>query len=85
MYIISEEQPASYRDGKDTAGTLGLVNSTAAAVNDQLGEIQLNAGDVGEQYNFGELPPLVVGSTQTGSGKISFTGANDPRRLTRKR
>jgi large repetitive protein len=49
-YRITETQPAGFTDGKDTIGTAGGV-----VTNDSFSSIILDAGEVGTDYNFGEL------------------------------
>lgn len=51
VYRVVETQPSSYRDGKDTVGSLG-----GEASNDVLYAISVAPGDAGTDYNFGELP-----------------------------
>jgi hypothetical protein len=51
-YAIFETQPAGYRDGLDTVGSLGGV-----AGNDELREISTPSGAQGAEYNFGEALP----------------------------
>jgi hypothetical protein len=74
MYMLTETQPSFYRDGKDTAGTLG-----GTVTNDQLASIAAGPADDGAEYNFGELLPNIE-FPQGNGGKIDFTGTNDPRR-----
>ena len=56
LYQVSESQPANWRDGIDTAGTI-LGKSVGIAGNDQIGQIQLVWGAQAIDYNFGELLP----------------------------
>jgi large repetitive protein len=49
-YRITETQPVGFTDGRDTIGTAGGVVS-----NDSFSSIFLDAGEVGTDYNFGEL------------------------------
>src|SRR5262249_39688101 len=51
-YTITETQPASYLDGKDSLGSLGGVLS-----NDQFGSVNVPVGAQGSNYNFGEVMP----------------------------
>jgi hypothetical protein len=60
-YTVTETQPATFLDGKDTAGTVGGVTRGTAG-NDTITGILLNPDDDGINYNFGEL----VGATLTG-------------------
>jgi hypothetical protein len=54
-YTVTETQPATFLDGKDTVGTVGGVARGSAAVNDVISGIVLNSDDDGINYNFGEL------------------------------
>jgi LPXTG-site transpeptidase (sortase) family protein len=54
-YVITESQPSTYLDGKDTIGTPG--GSTA---NDVFSAIVLASGDAGTDNNFGEITPASV-------------------------
>jgi hypothetical protein len=55
-YQIAEDQPARYRDGKDTPGTpLSLMLFDQKAVDDIFTGIGLAAGVEGKDFNFGEL------------------------------
>ena len=67
-YRLVEVQPAGYFDGLDRAGTIGGV-TVGRAVNpgDRIVNIQLNGGDAGIHYDFGELEP---GSIR---GRVHFT------------
>ncbi len=49
-YTITETQPAGFLDGQDRAGSLGGV-----AGNDVINSIPLAAGQMGTDYNFGEV------------------------------
>jgi hypothetical protein len=51
VYEVIEVQPEGYLDGQETLGTMGGLVS-----NDRFYSIVLGPGDVGEGYNFGELP-----------------------------
>jgi hypothetical protein len=74
----------------NTARSASIASATSVdtASNDEIGPISLSAGDEGEEYNFGEIPKIPVGpggggGSSVGSGKINFTGGNDPRRSRR--
>ncbi|MCA9150436.1 MAG: hypothetical protein KDA92_14090, partial [Planctomycetales bacterium] len=54
-YSLYESQPIGYLDGKDTIGSLGGVVG-----NDAFTKIVLRTGDLGTDYNFGELPGGVI-------------------------
>jgi hypothetical protein len=49
-YEVSETQPAGYRQGTNTLGSLG-----GQIQGDHILSIPVNAGDQGTQYNFGEI------------------------------
>ncbi len=55
-YTLRETQPIGWLDGKDTPGlVLGTVTGTADYPGDAIRQIFLGWGDVGTQFNFGEL------------------------------
>ncbi len=56
-YSIIETQPDGYLDGKDSVGTVRGVERGQDTGQDELAAIVLKQGDVGVQYNFGELRP----------------------------
>lgn len=55
IYRLVETQPAGYNDGKDTIGSLG-----GEKLNDDFFKISVKPGDVGVDYNFGELKPQTI-------------------------
>lgn len=56
QYAVEEVQPAGYLDGLDTPGTIaGATVGAALNPGDEIGQIALRWGDVGQDYNFGEL------------------------------
>ena len=60
-YQITETQPAGYLDGIDTVGSIrgravGRVGGQSVG-QDSITEITLRQGDLGTEYNFGELKP----------------------------
>ena len=79
VYRVVETQPANYKDGKDTAGTLGGI-----AGNDVISSIPVAPGDFGLEYNFGErlkpdipdvppqTPPVTVPNNLWGAAPTSF-------------
>lgn len=73
-YAITETQPSSYKDGKDTAGSLGGTN----AMNDIFADILVGISAAGVNYNFGELPPDVadLGILKTASASSVTVGSN---------
>lgn len=58
VYTIDETQPDNWLDGRDTPGTVsGSIVGAVATDNDALHDIALGWGDIGVDYNFGELLP----------------------------
>ncbi|MDA1053286.1 MAG: carboxypeptidase regulatory-like domain-containing protein [Planctomycetota bacterium] len=53
-YAVTEQQPIGWRDGKDTAGSIG-GQTVGIAGNDRISGITLRWGDGATQYNFGEF------------------------------
>ncbi len=56
QYAVMEVQPAGWLDGKDTPGNLGGV-AAVSPPGDMISMIMINWGDMGTEYNFGELLP----------------------------
>ncbi|QDV63488.1 Serine-aspartate repeat-containing protein D precursor [Crateriforma conspicua] len=55
--IIQLDQPVDLQDGTDAAGTIdGIVVGSAVNPGDSIVGVQLDGGDDGIEYNFGELP-----------------------------
>ncbi len=76
-YTVTETQPSTYPDGKDTVGRVaGLPVGTLG--NDLTSNITLGIGAVGTGYDFGELPP----TTAVVSGAVYIdtnnNGTQDP-------
>lgn len=67
VYRIVESQPANYRDGKDSIGSLGGLVS-----NDVLYSISVQPGDAGTDYNFGELPRVEIPDAGSSTPNISY-------------
>ncbi|MBL8483770.1 MAG: DUF11 domain-containing protein, partial [Rhodocyclaceae bacterium] len=63
-YTLSETQPATYLDGKETAGTAGgTVNNAAfgtSAATNRIAAIAFNASAAASGYLFGELQPATL-------------------------
>ncbi len=60
--IVEVDQPADLEDGKDAAGTIdGQVVGSAINPGDEIRDIALGGGDVGVEYNFGEVPLGSIG------------------------
>ncbi|MFM8573003.1 MAG: collagen binding domain-containing protein, partial [Pirellula sp.] len=64
LYSLFELQPAGLFDGQDSPGRVGDQIRGSLLANDRIGNILLNGGDVGVEYNFGELEPSSI------SGKV---------------
>ncbi len=60
QYTLREQQPSGYLDGIDTPGKVRGKTSGRSDGIDSLTSIQLNQGDVGVDYDFGELEPSSV-------------------------
>lgn len=57
-YTIRQQQPTGYLDGLDTAGTIdGITVGQAINPGDKIRDIELRQGQIGLEYNFGELMP----------------------------
>ena len=55
-YTLAESQPSGYLDGRDAAGTIdGRVVGTPVNPGDEIRAVQLQWGDQGQDYDFGEL------------------------------
>jgi len=55
-YTVVEIHPAAWLDGKDTPGNLGGV-ADVSPPGDRITQIMINWGQMGTEYNFGELLP----------------------------
>ncbi|MEX0642795.1 MAG: SdrD B-like domain-containing protein [Pirellulales bacterium] len=55
-YAVMEVHPAGWLDGKDTPGNLGGV-ADVSPPGDMISQIMINWGQMGTEYNFGELLP----------------------------
>lgn len=66
-YGVAETQPTGFFDGRDSAGSLGGVVDDAA---DRITMVMLAPGEMGMNYNFGELRPASI------SGSV-FADDND--------
>ena len=71
IYVISETQPTTHRDGKDALGSLG-----GTMTNDRFADIAARPGVDGVEYNFGELGLPVVIQEHTGGKKSLFDFIN---------
>lgn len=60
QYSVVETQPPGLLDGIDTVGNIRGETVGQADTNDRLSSITLKQGDVGEEYNFGELVPAAI-------------------------
>ncbi|MFN5101505.1 MAG: SdrD B-like domain-containing protein, partial [Planctomycetota bacterium] len=70
LYELFEAQPVGLFDGQDSVGRFGNEIRGSLIANDRIGNILLNGGDVGIEYNFGELQP----STISGNVHIGLPG-----------
>lgn len=69
--IVESEQPANYFDGIDTPGTVnGSPVGTVTNPGDSLEAVLLTGGQVGINYNFGELAPASI------RGRVGLTDAD---------
>ncbi len=60
-YRLVEVQPPGYLDGLDRAGTVdGQQRGVAQAEGDTIDQISLAGGEVGQDYDFGELLPVSI-------------------------
>ena len=68
VYSLQQTQPNGWWDGRDNAGTVGGV-PVGRAINpgDRIEQIQLQWGDEGVDYDFGELLPVGI------SGKVCLS------------
>ena len=70
-YALQQTQPASWLDGRDSAGTVaGVPVGTAVNPGDRIEQIRLRWGDQGIDYDFGELLPVGI------SGKVCLSTAS---------
>ncbi|MEI6527725.1 MAG: SdrD B-like domain-containing protein, partial [Planctomycetota bacterium] len=60
LYSLFETQPVGLFDGQDSVGRVGNQTRGSLTANDRIGNILLNGGDVGIEYNFGELEPSSI-------------------------
>ncbi len=59
-YTVMEVHPVGWLDGKDTPGNLGGV-AAVSPPGDMISTIMINWGEMGTEYNFGELLPGSIG------------------------
>ena len=60
-YSIREIHPEGYLDGLDSAGTIdGTTSGRADSNGDTIRQIDIGWGDMGQDYNFGELRPGTI-------------------------
>lgn len=74
IYAVKEKQPDDYIDGKDTPGSHGGVVDE----NDSISEIDLNPGEEGTDYNFGErLPSKISGYVFQDGDKVRLANGSE--------
>lgn len=76
-YSVREIQPVSFDDGFDSVGTVDGV-TIGDLENDLLTNIDLNYGDVGVEYNFGEIRLASISGTvhADANGDCNFNAAD---------
>ncbi|MDY0186147.1 MAG: SdrD B-like domain-containing protein, partial [Desulfuromonadaceae bacterium] len=72
-YKVTENQPAGYDDGKDTAGTGG--GTPGAIGTDEISNVTINGSDI-SGYLFGEKINTVLPGSATVSGKVWFESSS---------
>ncbi len=65
QYVVRETQPFGFLDGIDTLGAVNGVIAGEATANDEFC-VQVEPGDKGANYNFGELKPASISGTVHG-------------------
>ena len=73
-YTVTETQPATFQDGRETVGSLG----GSAAINDVISGIALKPGDAGANYNFGELQFGLSGTVYEDNNNDGIQGPDEP-------
>src|SRR5207253_2208328 len=92
-YQIIQTQPTGYLTGAATAGTVNGTSDGTVVSATKIGSIAMTSGQVGIDYNFGDLKPVTVGGTvyedSNNNGKldsgepgiagvsVTLTGTND--------
>ena len=76
-YSVREIQPVSFEDGRDSVGNID-GSQTGTLGNDLLTNIELDYGDVGVEYNFGEIRLGSISGMVHGdaNGDCNFNGAD---------
>jgi large repetitive protein len=72
-YTVTETQPATYTDGKDTNGT-----PTGTPANDSFSSIALTPGLQAKSYNFGELGTSINGKVFVDADKDGIQDPTEP-------
>jgi len=73
-YTVTETQPATFQDGRETVGTLG----GSAAINDVISGIVLRQGDAGTNYNFAEIQFGLSGTVYEDKNNDGIQGPDEP-------
>jgi len=68
-YTLAESHPGGWMDGRDAAGQVNGV-TLGSAGNDRIEQVELQWGDEGIDYNFGELLPASI------AGRVHLTDAD---------
>ena len=62
-YQVAETQPAGYQQGLNTVGTVNGTTDGTLIPTDKIGSIAMTIGQVGINYNFGEVKPVTISGT----------------------
>ena len=62
QYVIEESHPDGWMDGQDSVGSIaGIAIGSIATVQDKIEQVELQWGDTGTDYDFGELAAVKIG------------------------
>jgi len=73
-YTVTETQPSTFQDGRETVGSLG----GSAAINDVISGIVLKPGDAGSGYNFAEIQFGLSGTVYEDKNNDGIQGPDEP-------